>query len=210
MTTLVAVASLSVTGYACVLAVHRQQVRAADSRRVVAGISALVSSRALVALSNASKAASASAVRTASAVSTASAASGATRPLALTASERRNCPSRAAACVDLTDKITWLQAAGRVTYGPVRVEPSPPGASHATATGTFHVTGEGDPDHVISTASQDLISWAVFLAPAGIAFCEGSPTQPSEDGCVHLTMAAARFYNQHLSSGAEVVVFLAR
>jgi hypothetical protein len=34
----------------------------------------------------------------------------------------------------------------------------------------------------------------------------GSLTQWSH-GCVHLTLAAARYYNVHLSVGAEVVVF---
>lgn len=219
MTALVAVASLSVTGYACVLAVHRQHVRAADSRRVVSGISALVSSRALVALSSAASK-GASATSTASAGSTPSAgdvsgssqgsgvshASPTTRSLALTANERRDCPAAAAACVDLTEKITWLQAAGRVTYGPVRLEPSPSGAQHATPTGTFRVAGGGGQDSV-GTAGHHVRPWAVFLAPGGIAFCEGSASQ-SPDGCVDLTVAAARFYSQHLPAGAEVVVFL--
>jgi hypothetical protein len=201
MTAMVAVASLSVTGYACVLAVHRQHVRAADSRRVVSGISALVSSRALVALSSAGKASSPGKA------SGASLGSGAAGPLALTASERRDCPAGAAACVDLTDKITWLQAGGKVTYGPVKMEPSPAGARNATPTGTFHVTAKAGPGYV-STAGRDLIPWAVFFAPGGIAFCEGSLSQPSEDGCVYMATAAARFYNQHLPAGAEVVVFL--
>lgn len=235
MTALVAVASLSVTGYACVLAVHRQHVRAADSRRVVSGISAVVSSRALVALSSAaskaaSKAASASGTASAGSTPSASGTAGAgstpgasstpsasnvsgsshvsptTRSLALTANERRDCPAAAAACVDLTEKITWLQAAGRVTYGPVRMESSPPGAQHATPTGTFRVTGDGGPDSV-GTVGHHVSPWAVFLAPGGIAFCEGSLSQ-SPDGCVDLTMAAARFYSQHLPAGAEAVVFL--
>jgi hypothetical protein len=201
MTAMVAVASLSVTGYACVLAEHRQHVRAADSRRVVSGISALVSSRALVALSSAGKASSPGKA------SGASLGSGAAGPLALTASERRDCPAGAAACVDLTDKITWLQAGGKVTYGPVKMESSPAGARNATPTGTFHVTGKAGPGYV-STAGHDLIPWAVFFAPGGIAFCEGSLTQPSEDDCVYMSTAAARFYNQHLPAGAEVVVFL--
>ncbi len=61
------------------------------------------------------------------------------------------------------------------------------------------------PDYV-STAYHHLIGWAVFFAPGEIAFCEGSLNQPSY-GCVHLTMAAARSYNQRLPVGAEVVVF---
>ncbi|HTU76196.1 MAG TPA: L,D-transpeptidase [Trebonia sp.] len=196
MTVLVAVASLSVTGYACVLAVHRQQVRAADSRRVVSGISALVRSRALLALSTAARAGNPAK----------SAPAGSGGPLALTASERRDCPAVATACVDLTGKISWLQASGKVTYGPVRIEPGPAGKPHATPTGTFRVTSKAGPGYR-STAFHDLGGWAVFSAPGGVAFCQGSLTQPS-DGCVHLTLAAARFYRQHLPVGAEVAVFL--
>lgn len=216
MTALVAVASLSVTGYACLLAVHRQHVRVADSRRVVSGISALVSSRAFVALSGAAQAASASASEAApsagetgssSETSGASRASGATGALALTASERRDCPAAAAACVDLAEKITWLQGAGKVTYGPVRVQASPPGAPDATRAGTFRVAGNAGPGY-LSTAYRHLTPWALFFAPGGIAFCEGSLSQPAEDGCVDLALTAARFYSQHLPAGAEVVVFL--
>ena len=200
MTALVAVASLSVTGYACLLAVHRQHVRAADSRRVVSGISALVSSRALVALSSAGKASS-------SVDPSGTGPGGATTsPLTLTASERQDCPAGAAACVDLTDKITWLQAGGKVTYGPVSIEPSPTGARSAGPTGTFHVTGKAGSRYV-STVGHDLMPWAVLFAPSRIAFCAGSLTQSSDD-CVHLALATARYYNQRLPVGAEVVVFL--
>jgi hypothetical protein len=216
MTALVAVATLSVAGYACLLAVHRQQVRVADSRRVVSGISALVSSRALVALSsaaskaaasNASNAGGATRAPGASETSGASQASGATGALALTASERRDCPAAAAACVDLTEKITWLQAGGKVTYGPLRLQVSPSGAAQATAEGTFRVTGEAGPDSV-STAYRRLAPWAVSLAPGRVAFCAGSLSQPPADDCVDLALTAARFYSQHLPVGAEVVVFL--
>jgi hypothetical protein len=213
MTVLVAVASLSVTGYACLLAVYRQHVRVADSRRVVSGISALVSSRAFVALSGAGQAASASAAPGAGKASSSSETTGAspagaaTGALALTASERRDCPAAAAACVDLAGEITWLQAAGKVTYGPVRMQPGPPGAPHATRAGTFRVTGNAGPGY-LGTAYHHLTPWPVFYAPGGIAFCAGNLGQPSDDGCVDLTLAAARFYRQHLPDGAEVVVFL--
>jgi hypothetical protein len=86
------------------------------------------------------------------------------------------------------------------------MEPSPPGASHATRTGTFHVTRGGGPDYV--SAGHHLILWAVFFAPGGVAFCQGSLSQPAEDGCVNLAATVARFYRQHLPVAAEVVVFL--
>jgi hypothetical protein len=123
----------------------------------------------------------------------------------LTARDRRRCPRAATACVDIAEKITWLQAGGKVSYGPVRMEPGPPGTAHATPTGTFYVAWKAGPTYM-STSYHELIPWAVFFAPGGIAFHAGSLTLSSH-GCVHLTMASAYYYNQHLPVGAEVVVF---
>jgi hypothetical protein len=46
----------------------------------------------------------------------------------------------------------------------------------------------------------------VQFTSGGVAFHAGSLTLPSH-GCVHLTMANAHYYNEHLAIGAEVVVF---
>jgi lipoprotein-anchoring transpeptidase ErfK/SrfK len=107
--------------------------------------------------------------------------------------------------VDLTRHLTWLQSDGKVTFGPVQMEPGPPGSAHATPTGTFSVTGKGGPN-VMSNTYDEPMPWAVFFGTDGIAFHEGSLTVPSH-GCVHLTMANARYYNAHLAIGAEVAVF---
>jgi len=48
--------------------------------------------------------------------------------------------------------------------------------------------------------------WATFFAPGGVAFHGGSLTSWSH-GCVHLTVANAHYYQEHLPIGAEVVVF---
>ena len=125
--------------------------------------------------------------------------------LALTALERHSCPAKATACVDLTRHITWLQTDGRVTFGPVRAEPGPPGSAHATPRGTFQVSWKAGPNFV-SDIYHEPMPWAVFFAPGGIAFHGGSLTTPSH-GCVHLTTANAHYYNEHLPVGAEVVVF---
>jgi hypothetical protein len=125
--------------------------------------------------------------------------------LALTARDYRMCPPAAAACVDLTRHLTWLQSDGRVSFGPVRMEPGPPGTANATPTGTFSVMWKGGPN-VMSNTYHEPMPWAVFFAPGGIAFHAGSLTVPSH-GCVHLTMANAHYYNEHLAIGAEVVVF---
>jgi hypothetical protein len=124
---------------------------------------------------------------------------------ALTTRDYRMCPPAAAACVDLTRHLTWLQSDGKVTFGPVRMEPGPPGSVHATPRGTFNVTGKGGPN-VVSNIYDEPMPWAVFFASGGIAFHAGSLTLPSH-GCVHLTMANAHYYNEHLAIGDEVVVF---
>jgi len=123
----------------------------------------------------------------------------------LTARDRRLCPRPATACVDLTRHLTWLQSGGMVSFGPVRMEPGPPGTVHATPRGTFQVSWKVGPDFM-STTYHEPMPWAVFFAPDGVAFHGGSLTTPSH-GCVHLTVANAHYYNEHLPIGAEVVVF---
>ena len=126
-------------------------------------------------------------------------------PLTLTALDRESCPAKATACVDLTRHLTWLQSAGKVTFGPVRAEPGPPGSAHATPRGTFQVSWKAGANFV-SNIYNEPMPWAVFFAPGGIAFHGGSLTVPSH-GCVHLTSQNAHYYNEHLPLGAEVVVF---
>jgi hypothetical protein len=125
--------------------------------------------------------------------------------LALNARDHSACPPAAAACVDLSRHLTWLQSGGNVTFGPVRMEPGPPGTANATPRGTFTVMWKGGPN-VISNIYNEPMPWAVQFTSGGVAFHAGSLTLPSH-GCVHLTMANAHYYNEHLSIGAEVAVF---
>jgi len=118
---------------------------------------------------------------------------------------RSSCPAAATACVDLNDHLTWLQSDGRITYGPVSMEPGPPGTQQATPRGTFHVLWKAGVNY-ISTEYHVPIPYAVFFAPGGVAFHGGSLTTPSH-GCVHLDIGGARYYHDHLPTGAEVVVF---
>jgi hypothetical protein len=127
-------------------------------------------------------------------------------PLVLTAEDHKDCPTAAVACVDLARHLTWLQSDGKVSFGPVRMEPGKPGSGpHATPTGTFQVQWKAGPN-LISNIYNEPMPWAVFFAPGGVAFHGGSLTQWSH-GCVHLAVANAHYYNQHLPVGAEVVVF---
>ena len=125
--------------------------------------------------------------------------------LVLTGRDHRTCPPAAAACVDLSRHLTWLQSDGKVTFGPVRMEPGPPGSANATPRGTFMVLWKGGPN-VVSNLYNEPMPWAVQFTSDGSAFHAGSLTVPSH-GCVHLTMANAHYYNEHLAIGAEVVVF---
>jgi lipoprotein-anchoring transpeptidase ErfK/SrfK len=129
----------------------------------------------------------------------------ATMPLVLTAADHQDCPAAAAACVDLTRHITWLQGNGRITFGPVRMEPGKPGSGHQTPRGTFHVQWKAGPSYV-SNIYDEPMPWATFFASGGIAFHGGSLTAWSH-GCVHLTNQSAHYYNERLPIGAEVVVF---
>ena len=126
-------------------------------------------------------------------------------PPALSPRARSSCPAAASACVDLSDHLTWLQSGGRITYGPVPMEPGPPGTQRATPRGTFHVQWKAGPNY-ISTEYDEPMPYAVFFAPGGIAFHGGSLTTPSH-GCVHLDIGSARYYHDHLPAGAEVVAF---
>jgi len=126
-------------------------------------------------------------------------------PLVLTAADRRHCPATATACVDLTRHITWLQANGKTTFGPVQMEPGRPGGGHETPRGAFRVEWKAGPSYV-SNIYHDPMPWATFFAAGGIAFHGGSLTAWSH-GCVHLTDSNAHFYNENLPVGAQVVVF---
>ena len=127
-------------------------------------------------------------------------ASAASRPV-LSPSARRSCPPAASACADLSTDITWLQSDSKITYGPVRMKPGLP----RTPRGTFHVEWKAGADFMSSEFNEPM-PYAVFFAPGGIAFHGGSLTKKSH-GCIHLDIDSARYYDDHLPVGAEVVVF---
>lgn len=112
------------------------------------------------------------------------------------------CPEKALACVDLKDKVSWLQVNGVVMYGPVRIEPGSPG--QVTPTGVFSVDRKDR--HHVSNEFNEPMPDAVFFAPGGIAFHVGSLTKGSH-GCVHLSWRDANYYYQQLQIGATVAVF---
>jgi hypothetical protein len=125
--------------------------------------------------------------------------------LALTAADHHDCPATATACVDLARHVTWMQAGGKVSFGPVQMEPGNPAGKHQTPKGTFHVSWKAGPAFMSSEYNEPM-PWATFFAAGGIAF-HGGPLDSWSHGCVHLTDSNAHFYNAHLPIGAEVVVF---
>jgi hypothetical protein len=126
-------------------------------------------------------------------------------PLTLTAADRQHCPATATACVDLVRHLTWLQAKGKVTFGPVQMLPGKPGGGHETPLGAFQVEWKAGPTYMSNTYHEPM-PWATFFATGGIAFHGGSLTDWSH-GCVHLTDTNAHYYNEHLPLGARVIVF---
>ncbi|MFD9964268.1 L,D-transpeptidase [Amycolatopsis sp. NPDC058986] len=116
------------------------------------------------------------------------------------------CPVSATACVDEGLRISWLQKDGKITYGPVPVMPGTDGPDDSVATpkGVFHVAWKDA--HHVSNEFPEAMPNAVFFAPGGIAFHEGSLIAASH-GCVHLSPEAAGRYFDALPVGAEVAVF---
>ncbi|HEV7471707.1 MAG TPA: L,D-transpeptidase [Pseudonocardia sp.] len=112
------------------------------------------------------------------------------------------CTASAHACVDLTLKQAWLIADGTVTRGPVRIEPGD--AQDPTPVGTFDVQWK-DQNHVSDMPNRAPMPFSVFFADGGVAFHEGSMTNPSY-GCVHLQHDDAVAFFNTLQVGDEVQV----
>lgn len=114
----------------------------------------------------------------------------------------QRCPDRARACVDLDAQRAWLQRDGAVSYGPVPIQGG--SRSAPTPTGTFTVLWK-DRDHVSGEFGVPM-PYAVFFAAGGIAFHQGSLTDPSH-GCIHLAEPHAAVFFARLQPSDIVVVF---
>lgn len=123
-----------------------------------------------------------------------------------TAPRTELCPDTARVCVDEERRLSWLQHDGEITYGPVPIMPGTAAAPDSVATprGVFRVAWK-DADHT-SAEFGDPMNHAVFFAPGGIAFHEGSLDSPSH-GCVHLSARDAALFFDALPVGSEVAVF---
>ena len=112
------------------------------------------------------------------------------------------CTAAAQACVDLKVNRAWLIDGGKVVRGPVSV--SHGGQGMETPTGDFAVEWK-DKDHRSKEFNNAPMPYAVFFAPGGIAFHEGSLVTTSA-GCVRLVKADAQAFYEYLQVGDTVQV----
>jgi hypothetical protein len=132
-------------------------------------------------------------------------------PQPLTDARRARCPATSVACVDLVAHEAWLQRDGRIVLAPVPILPGaetglrPAGpTSSATPVGTFRVQRKKADE--FSEEFHEPMPHAVYFAPGGIAFHEGSLSETS-NGCVHLDPVAARLVFDDLRVGDRVTVW---
>lgn len=116
--------------------------------------------------------------------------------VAVPAPEPSPCGQGVDACVRLSTRQAWLGGGN-----PVPMMPGGPGFE--TPTGTYSVQWKAE--HLISDIYGLPMPHSVFFAPGGIAFHEGSLSEPSH-GCVHLAADVAKLFFDSLGVGASVQV----
>ena len=110
------------------------------------------------------------------------------------------CSPRAAACIDLSEDLSWLMEGGAVTYGPVWISHGAEG--YETPPGVFRVSFK-DRDHVSSIYGSPM-PYSVFFND-GIAFHGGDLNEESA-GCIRLDLNDAETYFNMLEPGDIVEV----
>lgn len=93
------------------------------------------------------------------------------------------CPPHARACVDVDNRLAWLQEDGRITAGPVPTTTGMPG--YETPRGEFTVQRKVR-DEISYVFDNEPMPFSVYFTTTGIAFHEGDLTQDSH-GCIHLS-----------------------
>lgn len=105
------------------------------------------------------------------------------------------------ACIQLSTNQSWVLRGDKIAYGPVPITHGRKG--YETPVGKFPVLRKVKDEW--SVPYQGPMPWSTYFTENGIAFHEGSLTEPSH-GCIHLAPAAAKFYFQNLSIGETVQV----
>ncbi|SEQ16281.1 L,D-transpeptidase catalytic domain [Lentzea xinjiangensis] len=105
------------------------------------------------------------------------------------------------ACIQLSTNQTWVVRGDKIVYGPVPITHGRKGFE--TPLGDFPVLRKVKDEW--SRPYNGPMPWSTYFTESGIAFHEGSLTEPSH-GCIHLDPASARYYFQNLSIGETVQV----
>jgi lipoprotein-anchoring transpeptidase ErfK/SrfK len=105
------------------------------------------------------------------------------------------------ACIQLSTNQTWVLRGDKIAYGPVPITHGRKG--YETPLGDFPVLRKVKDEW--SRPYNGPMPWSTYFTDSGIAFHEGSLTEPSH-GCIHLDPASARYYFNTLSIGESVQV----
>jgi hypothetical protein len=105
------------------------------------------------------------------------------------------------ACIQLSTNQSWVLRGDKIAYGPAPITHGRKG--YETPVGKFPVLRKVKDEW--SRPYNGPMPWSTYFTESGIAFHEGSLTEPSH-GCIHLDPAAAKFYFQNLSIGETVQV----
>jgi len=105
------------------------------------------------------------------------------------------------ACIQLSTNQTWVVRGDKIAYGPVAITHGRRG--YETPIGKFPVLRKVKDDWSIPYNGP--MPWSTYFTANGIAFHEGSLTEPSH-GCIHLDPPSAQYYFQNLSIGETVQV----
>ncbi|WP_222598417.1 L,D-transpeptidase [Lentzea tibetensis] len=105
------------------------------------------------------------------------------------------------ACVQLSTNQTWLLRGNKIAHGPFPITSGMPG--YNTPIGKFPVLRKVKDEW--SKPYNGPMPYSTYFTHSGIAFHEGSLTQPSH-GCIHLARGAAATYFSELSIGETVQV----
>ena len=105
------------------------------------------------------------------------------------------------ACIQLSTNQTWVLRGDKIAYGPVPITHGRRG--YETPVGKFPVLRKVKDEW--SRPYNGPMPWSTYFTESGIAFHEGSLTEPSH-GCIHLDPPSAQFYFQNLAIGETVQV----
>ncbi|GHH61852.1 L,D-transpeptidase [Lentzea cavernae] len=105
------------------------------------------------------------------------------------------------ACIQLSTNQSWVVRGDKIVHGPSKITHGRRGFE--TPLGNFPVLRKVKDEW--SRPYNAPMPWSTYFTESGIAFHEGSLTDPSH-GCIHLDPQAARYYFENLSIGETVQV----